>query len=242
MKTKRATTQSADTGSTTSAYDERWDGGEPGPDVGNHLDHRSPDAEEERIALGAGHEPGRTEKPHADSGAEADHRGEDQLPADVAGQRLLDPQRQGQAVPGRKTPVDRSFEPFHVEQHVDRDHDDEHEVEERHDDRECSALRERDGVLRVLGDLTCPEVVDPVGRLLLDLDPLEPVAVEPGLEAIDVLLGSGVPRGVRDRHVVVDPLGRRARLVDDDTAERQHDERDRRRKQQEDQRDREATG
>ena len=175
------------------------DGREPGPDVGDHLDHGRPDAEQERVLVGPRHEPGAAEDPHADPGAEADHGREDQLPAHVARERLLDPQRQRQAGSRWKAAVDEPLEPLHVEQHVDRDDDDQDEVEERHDDRERGALGERERVLRVLRDLARAEVVGPVGRLLLDLDALEAVRVEPVLEPVDVLLGAGLASRVRRR-------------------------------------------
>ena len=98
--------------------------------------------------------------------------------------------RQRQPVSRREAAVDEAFEPLHVEQHVDGDDDDQDDVEERHHDRERRSLRERERVLRVLGDLPRAEVVGPVGGLLLDLDPLAVMRVEPVLEPVDVLLGS----------------------------------------------------
>jgi len=49
-------------------------------------------------------------------------------------------------------------------------------------------LRELDPLLRVARDLAGAEPVDPLGDLLPNLDPLEPVVVEPALETVDVLL------------------------------------------------------
>ena len=105
----------------------------------------------------------------------------------------------GRPVPGWEAAVDEPLEPLHVEQHVDRDDDDQDEVEERHDDRERRSLGERDRVLRVLRDLAGAEVVGPVGRLLLDPDALQAVGVEPVLEPVDVLLGAGLAAVVRRR-------------------------------------------
>ena len=48
------------------------------------------------------------------------------------------------------------------------------------------------------------------------------------------------PADALDGDVVVDPVRGRARLVDDDAAEREHDERHRRGEEEEDERDREA--
>ena len=208
---------------------------------GNHLDHGCPDAEQQGVAVGARDEAGAPEHPHADPGAEADHRRQDQLTPHVAGERLLDPVRQRQAVPGRKAAVDEPLEPLHVEQHVDRDHDDEDDVEERHDDRRRGSLGERDGVLRVGRDLARAEVVDPVRRLLLDLDALEAVRVEPVLEPVDVLLGPRLPAGVRDGHVLVDAVGRGAGLVDDDAPEGERDEGDGGGEEEEDEEDGDPT-
>ena len=60
--------------------------------------------------------------------------------------------------------------------------------------------------------------------------------VEPVLEPVDVLLRTGLPAVVGHRDVVVDPVGRRARVVDDDAAEREHDDRDRGGEEKEDER------
>ena len=74
-----------------------------------------------------------------------------------------------------------------------------------------------------------PRLSDPVRRLLLDLDALEAVRVEPVLQPVDVLLGTGLAARVLDRHVVVDgsrpsASGRRRR------SRCQHDEHRRRRR------------
>ena len=69
---------------------------EPRADVGDHLDHRRPDPEQERVLLGARHEAEHAEQPHAEARARADDRREQDLPSHVAGERRLDPQRQRQ--------------------------------------------------------------------------------------------------------------------------------------------------
>ena len=66
--------------------------------------------------------------------------------------------------------------------------------EQQEDERERRALRERDRVLRVAGDLARAERVEPVVHLLADLDLLETVVVEPRLEAVDVQLGGRLTR------------------------------------------------
>ncbi len=66
--------------------------------------------------------------------------------------------------------------------------------EEQEDDRERRALGERDRVLGVARDLAGAQRVEPVVDLLADPDLLEPVVVEPQLQAVDVLLGGGLPR------------------------------------------------
>ena len=69
--------------------------------------------------------PGLAQDPHADAGARADHDREDHLTAHVPPERALDALGQRQAAVRRETAVDRPLEPRHVEEHVDRDHDDE---------------------------------------------------------------------------------------------------------------------
>ena len=89
------------------SVDRGWNRRQPGADVRDHLDHRGPDAEEECVAIGPGNEAGAPEQPHPDPGAEADHGRQDQLPAHVAGERLLDPKRQRQALARREPAIDR---------------------------------------------------------------------------------------------------------------------------------------
>ena len=60
-------------------------------------------------------------------------------------------------------------------------------------------------------------VLEELAALLLDLDPAEPVVVEPALEAVDVPLGGGVAGlSVLARNVGVDPVRRVLGLLDDD--------------------------
>ena len=133
------------------------------------------------------------EDPHPDAGARADDGREDRLPLHVAPQGALDLLRQRRAAVGREARVDRPLEAVHVEEHVDRDDDDEDEREEQEHDRDRGPLGELDRVLRVAGDLARAQRVDPLVHLLADLDPLEPVVVEPGLEPVDVDLGGRLP-------------------------------------------------
>ena len=81
--------------------DGRRDGGEPRPDVRDHLDEGRPQPEQQRVALGALDEARRAEDPHPDPGARPDHEREDRLPLDVAPQGALDPLGQRQPASGR---------------------------------------------------------------------------------------------------------------------------------------------
>ena len=105
--------------------------------------------------------------------------------------------------------------------------------------RERRALGERDRVLRVAGDLARAQPVQPVVDLLAHLDLLEPVVVEPRLQAVDVQLGRGLALPVLLGDVLVDAIcgacapARTAtapiamRSADDDGEEdREHDETD----------------
>src|ERR687887_2315076 len=56
---------------------------EPRPDVGNDLDERGPEPEEKRVLLRPVDEADRSEDPHPETRARADHGREDQLPAYV---------------------------------------------------------------------------------------------------------------------------------------------------------------
>ena len=178
--------------------DERVEGGrdgrEPGADVRDHLDEGRPDPEEQRVPVGAVHEAGLAEDPHPDAGARADHDREDHLAPDVAPERPLDALGERRPACGREPAVDRALEPRHVEEHVDRDHDHEHDREEQEDHRERGALRERDRVLHVAGDVARADRLGEVVELLLDPDPLEAVVVEPCLEPVDVDLDPRLPR------------------------------------------------
>ena len=114
----------------------------------------------------------------------------------------------------REPAVDRPLQPRHVEQHVDRDHDDQDQREEEEDHRERRALRERRArPARSRRSRRPTSDVDPVVDLLLDLDVLEPVVVEPGLQPVDVLLRPGhAGASVLLGDVRVDAVGRRVRV------------------------------
>ncbi len=170
-------------------------------------------------SLGAFDEAGYAEDVHADAGTRADDGREDRLPFEVAPERALDPLRQRRAAVGREAGVDRALEALHVEEHVDRDDDDQDQREHQQDERERGALGELDRVLRVPRDLARAQRVEPLVHLLTNLDLLEPVVVEPRLEAVEIDLRCRLPATldlVGD--VLVDPglrrgePGRRPRL------------------------------
>ena len=182
------------------------------------------------------------EDPHPDARARPDDGRQDRLALHVAPERALDLLRQRRPLVRREARVDRALEPRHVEEHVDRDDDDEDQREEQEHERDRRALRELDPVLDVARDVARTQRVDPVVDLLAHLDPLEPVVVEPRLEAVDVALGVGLARRVLARHVVVDPLAGVPRLVEGDDADRDQERRHRRREERVYERDRERPG
>ena len=133
--------------------DQRRHGGEPRPDVRDHLDERSPEAEQERVLLGALDEAGDAEDVHAHARARPDDGREDRLTFQVSPQRPLDPLGQRCAPVRWEARVDRALQSLHVEEHVDRDDDDQDEREHQEHERERGSLGERDRILRVAGDL-----------------------------------------------------------------------------------------
>ena len=94
----------------------------------------------------------------------------------------------------REAPVDGSRQPLHVEEHVDRDDEDQHEVEERLADRDRRALDEVDDPVRVPPDVALADALHEPVAALLDLDALQVVGVEPVLEPVDVAVGRGSVR------------------------------------------------
>src|SRR5262249_58201981 len=81
--------------------------------------------------------------------------------------------------------------------------------------------------------------IDPVVALLADLDPLEAVVVEQGLQPVDVLLGLGLARRATVyRDVLVGAVGSVARLIEGDRADRDEQGRDDGREDRVDEQDR----
>ena len=79
MKRKSAATQIADTGCTASAYDERRDCAEPRAEIRDQLRERDPEAEEQRVRVGARKQAGDAEHPHPDAGNRADDQRQEHL-------------------------------------------------------------------------------------------------------------------------------------------------------------------
>ena len=150
---------------------------EPRAEVGDQLHQRHPRAEEERVA--AAREPAEhAEHPQPDAGARADDQREQHLPLHVADERTLDARHERLGPRVRpEPPVHRGGEPLHVEQHVDRDHDDQHAAEEEPGEREAGALRPVERLRRVLLDVLRADAVEEVRALLLDADLLQTVCV-----------------------------------------------------------------
>ena len=124
--------------------------------------------------------PERAHDPERDAGARAhDHR-EQELPADVAEHGALHARRVvvlGRAVAARDDRAHRRADPLPVEQHVDREHDDQDQRDRALDhDRERLA-REGHELARALGDALAERLQRGLA-LRGDLD-VDPVVVEP---------------------------------------------------------------
>ena len=86
-------------------------------------------------------------------GARADDQAEQDLAADVGDERVLHPRDQRPAAVRRESPVEPRAETLHVEEHVDRDDEDEHAVEERLADRDRGAFDEVHDPVGVAADI-----------------------------------------------------------------------------------------
>ena len=115
--------------------------------------------------------------------------------------------------------------------------------EEDLEDRERRPLDEVDDPRGVLLRVGVAERVHEVLTLLLDLDSLEAVVVQPALEAVDVALGVRLAAlSALDRKVGVDPVRSLTRLVDDHDAYGDHADDQHSREAQEHDGDGEAPG
>ena len=189
-----------------------------------------------------GRRPAAAEHPQAEPGARADDQREQRLAANVRRERVLHaPQQRVLASSRRIAPVDRAAEPLHVEQHVHRDDDQQHQREQRLADRDRRALDERDDLVRVLADVALLDLTHELVAALPDVHRLEVMRVEPVLEAVDVAVGRGLSDGaVTIREVPVEPVGRRLRLSHDGGRHRHDDRNQHRQEAQVHERDREA--
>ena len=116
--------------------------------------------------------------------------------------------------------VEGPLETAHVEEHVDRDDDEQHDAEDELEDRDRGSAGEVDRLRRVLLDVLAFDVRGEVLALFADVHPLEVMRVEPELEAVDVLLEPRLGAlSVLARKVGVDSICRRLRLVADDHAD-----------------------
>ena len=102
---------------------------------------------------------------------------------------MLHAQEQRGAGVRREAPVEEPPEPGHVEQHVDRDHEQQDGREDPLPDGDRRALGEVDDVLRVLADVALAYALHELVAFLLHLERLQVVRVEPDLQPIDVAIG-----------------------------------------------------
>ncbi len=170
----------------------RRDRAEPRPDVRDELGEGRPRAERRRVLPAVRHQAHHPEDPQPEPDAQADDQREQELALDVTRHRLLHPHDQPAATVRWEAPVDGLREPLHVEQHVDRDDDEEDGVEEEGDDREAGPFRPVQGLARVLLDVLRPDLVEELPAVLLDVDAAEVMVVQPALESREILLGAGL--------------------------------------------------
>ena len=201
--------------------DERRNRSEPGAEVRDQLGDGNPGPEEQRVLLAARQPAEHAEEPEADAGARADDQRDQRLSADVAHQRVLHPNHEVLAArPRRKAAVESVLQPREVEQHVDRDDEDDDRAEQELPDRDRSSLGKADDLVRVLADVVFADVAHEPVAAGLDVDRPEPVRVQPGLEVVHVTIGRDLPRSsVHVRKVGVHTRGSRFRLIDDDGAD-----------------------
>src|SRR5581483_11994572 len=137
--------------------------------------------------------------------------------------------------------VDASRETRHVEEHVDRDDDQQHDREQRLADGDGGTFDEGNDLVRVLADVALADLPHEPVPAIADLHRLQVVRVQPPLEAVDVAVGGSLSgRTVTIREVVVEPVRCRRRLAGDRGHDAEDHERQRRREAQVHEGDRQA--
>src|SRR4051812_47778924 len=102
---------------------------------------------------------------------------------------MLDARHERATTVRRESLVDIPREPIHAEQHVDRHDENQHCVEERASDRDCSTLEEADDAMGVLADIPVANALDEPVPTLLNPDRAQMMVVEPLLETVDIAIG-----------------------------------------------------
>ena len=162
----------------------------------------NPRTEQQRVLLRVRQEADRREHPEPDPGCRADDQAERNLAAHVRRKRVLDRTQERLLARSRwETSIDRTTEPLHVEQHVDRHDEQQHDAEQRLADRDRGALDERDDLVRVLADVPLADLSHELVPALLDLHRLEVMLVQPQLQPIDVAIGGRLSGRRRERCV-----------------------------------------
>ena len=157
---------------------ERRDRAEPRAEIRNDLGDGDDDTEEQRVLLCVRQQTERRQHPETEPGARADDQREQRLPSNVRRERVLHAAQQCVFARSRRiAPVDRAAETLHVEQHVDRDDDQQHQGKQRLADRDRRALDERDDLVRVLADVALLDLADELVAALLDVHRLKVMRV-----------------------------------------------------------------
>src|SRR6266480_3202172 len=202
--------------------DERRNRPEPRTEKRNQLGDRDPRAEHERVLLPVRQRTDHAEHPKPDSRARADDQRHERLRLHVARQGALHAHQQRFRARMRwEAAVERTGEPREVEEHVDRDNQDDDHTEEQLPNRDRRALQEVDDLVRVLADVVFADVADEGMTSFLDVDRAQAVGVQPVLQPVDVPVGVDlVGLSVHLRKVGIHPFRGRLRLTDEHGPER----------------------
>ena len=142
-------------------------------DVRDQLREAEPRAERDRVRLALGEDPERAEHVQHQPGARAHDQAEQELAAHVAEQRRLDAGREvvvRRPVAGRHDGARDRADPVAVDQHVDRQDDDQDQREAGLDERCTSASRVKPTTSPAPPVIRSPIVCSARLALLLDLD------------------------------------------------------------------------
>src|ERR1700759_430169 len=170
--------------------EDRRDRADDGTDVRDELHQAVKGTEEDPVVLPRGEDPDETEDLQADRGAAAHDQAEQDLPADVARDRVLDEQRivvLWRAVPRGHDAAHEGADLVAVDEQIDRQDQDEHQVKAHGNDLREQVPGEGHDVARALEHVLL-QGVQGARALLRDMD-VDPVVVEELLDVVELMVG-----------------------------------------------------